>query len=263
LSGWFSPLFPPDILFYPLDWYASEEDFVHGMFASSPPISSLKAQFGYTFIDQYGREIARIAKKINGTGIDAPTRAVVRDKIEENNHAALQLWIKNGIRSLPTNEDLRKTYFWESRRLGAQESEKHASEKRLSRLKRLWKAQWFSPIQLRIDIAQDSASSDKGSGDWQAAFAVIQGHRFIWWQSVRDFDNGELPAGRLSLSGHAGLTGPSPIEVRGLSSEDLENAVTIFGRGSLGQERVAMLVPDSTVKERLENTVLGVSSKED
>jgi hypothetical protein len=169
----------------------------------------------------------------------------------------------NSIRSLPTSEDLRKTYFWESRRLGAQESEKHASEKRLSRLKRLWKAQWFSSIRLRVPGTHEASTSDDNALQWQAAFAMIQGHRFLWWKNVGDFDNGGLPTGRLFLSGHAGLTGPSPIEIRELTSEELSLVVNIFGRGSRGQERVTILAADSVAKEWLENTVRDASFKDD
>jgi hypothetical protein len=195
---------------------------------------------------------------------DTHTQAKEEARFAENNKkGTIAVWIMNAIHSLPTSEDLRKTYFWESRRLGAQESEKYASEKRLSRLRGLWKAQWYSPIKLRLPDVYGSPTNDEHTSTWQPSFAVIQGHRFLWWRSVQDFDNGKLPAGRIVLSGHSGLTGPSPIESRELSREERFLVVGIFGRGLNDQERVIMLMPDSATKERLESTILVVAFKDD
>jgi hypothetical protein len=202
-------------------------------------------------------------RRAQGTRVDTAPGSTDHASIQESKGSNVAVWIMNSIRSLPTSEDLRKTYFWESRRLGAQESEKHASEKRLSRLKRLWKAQWFSSIRLRVPGTHESSSSDENALQWQAAFAIIQGHRFLWWKNVVDFDNGGLPAGLLFLSGHAGLTGLSPIEIRELPSEELPLVVSIFGRGSRCQERVTILAPDSAAKEWLESTVRDASFKDD
>jgi hypothetical protein len=165
-------------------------------------------------------------------------------------------WIMNAVRGLPTDEDLRKTYFWESRQKGARESEKHASNKRLTRLERLWKAQWHSFIKMRAT----SELSENKIAQWTDIFAVIQGHRFLWWRSVQDFDNGELPAGRIFLSGHAGLTGPSPLEMREFSSDELPLIVAIFGRGISGQQKITMLPTDLEAKVRLENAVVDAST---
>jgi hypothetical protein len=57
-------------------------------------------------------------------------------------------WILNALRGLPTSEDLRKTYFWESRRLGAREMEAHPAKKRKSRMERLWRVQWHGTIEI-------------------------------------------------------------------------------------------------------------------
>jgi len=90
---------------------------------------------------------------------------------------------------------------------------------------------------------------------------VVQGHRFIWWDSVDEFDDGELPSGKVVLSGHAGLGGPSPIEMRKLDREkELPLCLTIFGRGILGQERVSILLPDEVVKQDLEHVIIHSAS---
>jgi hypothetical protein len=176
---------------------------------------------------------------------------------QDQKEGTVAIWIMNALRSLPTSEDLRKTYFWESFRIGYKESEKHMSQKRKSRLKQLWKAQWFSQMRLRVRDETEQASI------WRTAFGVVQGHHFLWWKSVRDFDNGEVPGGRVFLSGHAGLTGPSPIEMRELSKEELSLFVGIFGRGLSDQERLSLVTPDATLKESLENAILSASAKDD
>ena len=178
----------------------------------------------------------------------------IADANKEISSNSIASWILNAVRGLPTQEDLRKTYFWESRRKGYIESNKYATEKRRSRLRQLWQAQWHSVIKLRVN-------SDGKIAQWERVFAIIQGHRFLWWRNVLDFDNGELPTGRIFLSGHAGLTGPSPLEMRELLPEELPLTVTIFGRGISGQERLMLLAPDVTTKDNIENEILLASTK--
>lgn len=168
------------------------------------------------------------------------------------------VWLMNAIRGLPTDEDLRKTYYWESRRLGCQEMESQAEEKRKARLRRLWKATWYSSVHmLRALDGSTLLSRD-------AVFAMIQGHRFLWWRSVRDFDNGEAPIGRIFLAGHAGIATPSPLEMRAMSDDEVPRVVIVFGRGTEGQEKHAILTPDISVKDSFERAVaLSAASKSD
>jgi hypothetical protein len=221
------------------------------------------AQYAVTFVARFGEDLGFISTKrrmseatpFTRTGL-SPAQSKGR-KVE----SPIVVWIMNALRSLPTNEDLRKAYFWESRRLGAKQAEKHASDKRESRLKKLWKATWHSPVVLLIQ----NQKRDQHQGTHllyhkKSCFAVIQGHRFIWWNSVRDFDDGELPEGKLLLSGHAGIGGPSPLEMRDLSKEELSLCLSIFGRGGAGQQKVVMILPESATKEALEKAVSGCAS---
>lgn len=161
----------------------------------------------------------------------------------------------NAIRSLPTSEDLRKASYWEKLRVDHTLAEKRESKKREARLKKLWKSQWFSNVKLK-------AQSDKDREFlWVPAFAVVQGHFFLWWDHARDFDQGEQPEGKVYLSGHAGLTGPSPLEMRELSPEDLSCFVGIFGRGLKGQARISILTESSQLKSSLEDVILHLEAK--
>lgn len=165
--------------------------------------------------------------------------------------------IMNAIRSLPTREDLRKASYWDKLRVDHIMAEKRESKKREARLKKLWKSQWFSNVRLKEQSDKDREFL------WAPAFAVVQGRYFLWWHHARDFDKGEPPAGKVSLSGHAGLTGPSPLEMRELSSDDLSCFVGIFGRGLEGQERISILTESSDLKGSLEDVILHLESKND
>ncbi|KAG7364259.1 hypothetical protein IV203_037461 [Nitzschia inconspicua] len=218
-------------------------------------------QFSVTFAIRFGGDLGiSSTKKQKSSSSASHSRNATQDGILDKAKASeaqspFVIWINNAIRSLPTSEDLRKAYFWESRRFGAEQAERHASEKRASRLRKLWKAKWYSPVNLLLHDEDGDPSFYK-----EPCFAVIQGHRFVWWYSVQDFDNGELPDGKLFLSGHAGLGGPSPIEMRELSSDELPLCLSIFGRGGDGQQKVVMILPDASTKDALEAAVAESSS---
>ena len=157
----------------------------------------------------------------------------------------LPIWLMNGFLGLPTDEDLRETYYWESRRHAVREAELHVNEKRKKRLRTLWRAQWYSAGQM---LCGDAHSSDLV---WRTCFAVVQGHRFLWWNSVSDFDSGVPPKGRVFLAGHAGLASPSPLELREIKGGQLDRVTCLFGRGS----KVTMLLPSVELKVDLERAV--------
>ena len=211
------------------------------------------AQYSVTFMNRFGNIFQRSKEAAKQDGSAKETANFPENQKIETASLPILIWIMNAFRGLPTQEDLRKTYFWESRRRGFIESEKYANQKRRSRLRQLWKAQWHNAVKLRIN-------SDGKRSQWENVFAIIQGHRFLWWRSVLDFDNGELPSGRIFLSGHAGLTGPSPLEMRELVAEELPLTVAIFGRGISGQERVMLLASDASMKQSLENAILGAAA---
>lgn len=163
----------------------------------------------------------------------------------------------NAIHGLPTDEDLRKTYFWECRRLRAREVEEQTRAKRSARLSRLWRAQWYSTVEV---LHSDKSSEAIRLG----AFAMIQGHRFLWWPSVAEFDKGEQPIGRIFLAGHAGLATPSPIEMRSMRKEEISRATSIFGRGIDAQQKITIVACSEEDKDRLERAVVfAITSKKD
>ena len=164
--------------------------------------------------------------------------------------------ILNFFKSIPTNEDLRRCYFWETRRVGDREREIWAKKRRTRRLTKLYQARWFGKLELKTP--NNTASENGRDWDWITIFAIIKGHRFVWWKSDKDFDNGENPAGQIFFAGHSGLASLSPLELRELQKNEIKNVVNIFGRGSggKGQLKISLLVSDQAQKENLESAVL-------
>lgn len=172
---------------------------------------------------------------------------------DETEQSPVVTWISNALRGLPTSEDLRRAYFWESRRLGVKETESLAAAKRKARMQRLWKVQWYRTVRMLTHNKNQEP-------EWRTVFAMIQGHRILWWRSVSEFDNGVAPLGKLFLAGHAGLSSPSPLELREISSDDVERVVSVFGSGA----RTTILSETLEEKEELEKAVeAALSDKQD
>jgi len=170
---------------------------------------------------------------------------------------------ENMFLSIPTDEDLRRTYFWEARRVGEREREKFAVTKRQTRVEKLWKARWHGSLEMKekkADVHDSQILSARSSWSWKGIFALIEGHRFIWWRSEKHFDTGESPLGQIFFAGHSGLAGLSPLDLRGLTKEEIPSVVSIFGRGQQGQQKIALLAPSLELKDSLENAVLFAST---
>lgn len=113
--------------------------------------------------------------------------------------------VENLFLSIPTDEDLRRTYFWEARRVGEREREKFANTKRQTRLQKLWKASWYGAVKVKEKRLDAPNPQSERTWNWETAFVLIEGHRFIWWRSEKHFDTGEAPLGQIFFAGHSGL----------------------------------------------------------
>jgi len=143
-------------------------------------------------------------------------------------------WLSNAFLGLPSDEDLRRSYFWDTQRIVALESSSRSSDKRNSRLANLWNAKWYGEIEIVKKVADKKL-------DRKPAFGLIQGHRVLWWGSVNEFDGGEAVSGQIFLQGHAGIATPSPMETYSLKGELLDRVVAVFGRGGSSQERMTLI----------------------
>jgi hypothetical protein len=160
------------------------------------------------------------------------------------------IWLSNFVRGLPLDEDLHKTYFWETRRAVTGKLQVEADERRSSRLRKLWRAQWCEVV----EVLKSPDSSLKARVE--SAFVVIQGRRVMWWRSTNEFDSGEQPIGRILLHGHAGLATPTPVELKAIGEEDrISRAVSLFGKGADTQERITMILSCQPSKDAFEDAV--------
>jgi hypothetical protein len=73
----------------------------------------------------------------------------------------------------------------------------------------------------------------------------------MWWRSVVEFDNGGTPQGRLYLAGHAGLSSPSPLELKAIDEKDASSVLCIFGNGA----RITLLMKSHIEKQQLEEAI--------
>eukprot|EP00934_Nitzschia_sp_Nitz4_P002896 Nitzschia sp. Nitz4//scaffold4_size323378//155410//158685//NITZ4_000662-RA/size323378-processed-gene-0.354-mRNA-1//-1//CDS//3329553405//2886//frame0 len=181
-------------------------------------------------------------------------------KVEENTSTSpFPVWISNALQSLPTNEELRRAYFWEGRRLRAIENRKFEGVKKDARRHRLAMSQWHAAV----DLIPNKSSGDLKMGIRSSAFAILEGKRLLWWHTEEEFYDGELASGVVYFSGHSGITGPSPIEARELDGAEIPRTVSIFGKGSDGQQRVTVVLPDEAVRSSLEDAISGIAGKDD
>lgn len=202
-----------------------------------------QTQYFVTFMSRFGHMLQRGASRVSSKP---------DERLSSNEHATKEspyaTWVSNAIRGLPTDEDIRRSYFWECRRLGVRKSEELALSKRTNRLERLWRAHFYSSVSI-LQL------TDKGRSDRINAFAMIQGHRFLWWRSVGAFDNGDEPLGFLFLSGHSGMASPTPLELRCIGKDEVPRVATVFGRGMDSQVRLTMVLPSSHVRDQLVHAV--------
>jgi hypothetical protein len=159
-------------------------------------------------------------------------------------------WILNFLRGIPVDEDLKQTYFWDVRRKATKLIQEEADQRRSSRLQKLWHAQWYENVEM-LKRENGTASSP---ASFESCFAVLIGRRFMIWKSPEVFDTGEKPIAKVFLQGHAGLSTPSPIELKAIGSQ-ARRAVSIFGRGAQDQYRITILTSGSQSKKALECAV--------
>lgn len=171
--------------------------------------------------------------------------------------STLNVWLWNAFVSLPTNEDLRRAFAWEIKSQKAALMRKNNASIRERKLKLLWRAKWYS----EVELCTNPSCKDKQSR--RSCFALIEAQRFLWWTSVTAFDAGELVDGFISLRGHSGIMATSPTDLKGLEAELHDRVTTMFGRGSDGQKKMTIVLPSLRSLESLRSTVASMSDKTD
>jgi hypothetical protein len=207
-------------------------------------------QFGTGLYMKWTREARRKRRKLE----KKRKRGTPEEEKEEWGNPVLNL-----ISSVPTGEDLRRNYFWESFRRGQVEKSVMENKRREGRLREIWKAKFAGNVKLRVE----------GEGGWKSVFLVLQSHRLIWFKDEKDFDDGELSTGMLLFVGHSGMSGLSPLELKVMSREEGMRCVAVFGRGEEGSEgktdqmKRTFLCKDMEEKEVLQDALFEIITKGD
>lgn len=144
----------------------------------------------------------------------------------------------NLIACVPSDEELRLSYAHESKYIASVTEDYQRSRRRRARLRGLCGCQWESPL-IRISIHRmgrggsmyntsttssltsslksiSSVNSDNGFNDgWaRGGFAVLQGKRLLWWATESSLETGRSADALMTLHGHAGVTAPSPADLK-------------------------------------------------
>ncbi|CAM9661559.1 unnamed protein product, partial [Phaeothamnion confervicola] len=100
-----------------------------------------------------------------------------------------------------------------------------------------------------------------------------QGRRLAWWSSQAELENGHAAERQLLLHGHAGVTSPSPLELREVAGAGAAvevgagtpHLVCVFGRSPEGRpQRWSFLTRSAADGRALSATVSGaVDAKRD
>jgi len=210
----------------------------------------------------------------------------ILSEAEPNNNAdsPFIIWFTNLFSCLPTDEDLRRTYFWETRQIDEHERHNLAQAKRAARLNRLWNARWYGAVRMKVAVPStniqqqnngaltisggvegDTIARKKREWKWESVFVVIQGHRIVWWKNERAFDDGDAtpPLGQILFAGHSGIAGLSPLDIRQLDDvTEVMRTLHIFGRGSQEQQKIALLAANEQEKEAIEDAVIAATMDE-
>jgi len=94
----------------------------------------------------------------------------------------------NLMNSVPNDDDLDQVYFWERKAHVDARAERQRLRLKQAKLRLVFECQWDGMVKIRCN-------SSGGSGGWEGAYLVVQGHRLVWWSREDDVDEVVHPAG--------------------------------------------------------------------
>ena len=124
---------------------------------------------------------------------------------------------------------------------------------------------------MNIQRGKDSGAAGKlaglsalaGGSTWDKRYMVLQGRRMVWWTNDEDMEV-HAPTGHLLLYGHAGITQPSPVDMREVGGDG--KLLAVFGMDVNGRpQRRTIICQDDDSKYSLVweiNKVLGIEVEE-
>ena len=164
-----------------------------------------------------------------------------------------EIRLQNIMEALPNDDDIQKAYFREQKAFVKSKEDELKLKSRFTKLNLVSKALWQGNVLIKaIGIGNGIV--------WTPAFSVLQETRFVWWHKEEDVDEGKAPQGQLLLFGHAGITQPSPVDVRDIGGDS--HIATIFGRDPHGMpHKWTVVCKDYDTKENLISVVNNIVEK--
>ena len=136
-----------------------------------------------------------------------------------------EIRLQNVMEALPNDDDIQNAYSREQKAYINTKEDEMKLKMRSAKLNLVFRSVWEGHVQIK--------AIGVGNGVvWSPAFSVLQEMRFVWWLKEEEIDEGKAPQGQLLLFGHAGITQPSPVDVREIGDDT--RIATIFGRDSQG-----------------------------
>lgn len=146
----------------------------------------------------------------------------------------------NLMEAVPNDDDLEQVYSWQRKHFVKQHAEKERKRLKNTKLRIMLECIWDGNVHLKNYGSGHTASA---ALQWEAVYIVLQGHRFVWWTSETDFDEGKPPSDQLLLFGHAGVTHASPVDIREIGDDS--RLMCIFGKDLHGNpSKITLLCND-------------------
>lgn len=129
---------------------------------------------------------------------------------------------QNIVNSLPNDDDLEQIYAKERKVFFEAHEKQRKKEFRESLLSSTLPIVWCGNLQIKMNsgnmMMQSSSQGYRGANEWSTAYLIIQGKRILWWKSESEAEEGKQPPqGQIILTGFAGITQVSPLDLRQVS----------------------------------------------
>jgi hypothetical protein len=124
---------------------------------------------------------------------------------------------QNVVNSLPNDDDLEQIYTNERKIFFEAQEKQKKKEFRECLLSATLPIIWCGSVQLKASSGNSITQSGSGS-EWSMMYLIIQGKRILWWKSASEVEEGRSPPlGQMILTGFAGITQVSPLDLRMVS----------------------------------------------
>jgi len=178
--------------------------------------------------------------------------------------------VYNLLSSIPNDDDLTAIYADERASLMLTHDQKLKHQRQIYKLNMVQACLWQGFVGIgreakaahtkkrqSHDSKQAKVSGISNSNRWDERFLVVQGYRLVWWASEDDVDAGKGPIDEVLLHGHAGITQPSPVDIKELGDD--QRLIAVFGRDAFGLPlKRTILCQNPTACQQLKEVVNGI-----